>query len=248
MPSPLPVRSVLERSLRKIGAYSMMDTGADPDEMEEAGFWLDIVVSHLTATNRRLWLVPATITLPLTAQKIKYTQDELKALDPSFPANGLQFPHHATVSDGSSESDVEIIKRLAYDDLPRKDLGGKPTAVYIDRQTEFDLFVHPVPQVPTQDNPLTYTLKLVGQRFNDQLSIETNSPVALERQTELRRGWDLWAVLALSAEIGDGPIRKLPGDEVERMNKRAAQVLQDLSKHEDEEHDDEFHRANYVDL
>ncbi len=249
MPAQLLVRQTVDRALRKIGAYSVYDTSPDPEEAEEAGYWLDMIVGHLTATRRALWLVPVTLSIPLEADKVSYTEDELRALDPAnYPATGLQFPYHATVSDGSRETDVEIIKRLAYDDISDKTTGGKPTHCYIDRRTDFELKVYPVPTVPTQDNTLTYTLKLVGARFRDSVSVENQPSVNGNKTLDLRQGWDLWAVNALAAEIGDGPVRKLPGDEVERMQKRAAQILLDLDKNENEEHDDEFHRVKYVDF
>lgn len=242
------VRTLLERSLRKIGAFSIRDTAADPEEMEEAGYWLDFVVKHLTTVERSYWLVPAVIDVPLTANKAQYTENELRALAPtSWPENGLQFPFHATIFDGERDADLRIVRRLEFDDLPQKDRGGKPTLVHVDRQNDFIVRFYPVPDVPTESNTTQYRLRMTGQAFQPTLSLESNSPIAVNKRTELREGWELWAVIATAAQIGNGPVRKLPADEVRQMHQEASDLRTDLKRNARQEHDDESNRVRYVD-
>ena len=78
MPKLLTVTEICERALRKIGAYSINDTGADPVHLEEARYWLDMVLGHVSSRKRTWWLVPDTEPVTLVADTATYQlSDEL---------------------------------------------------------------------------------------------------------------------------------------------------------------------------
>lgn len=241
MPALLTVRQICEAALQEIGSYSLIDQGADPDEMARAGFWLDMIVGHMTGTGRRLWLTTDTISIPLAADKAVYTQAELNAASSNWPILGLQFPNHATVTFGGRNSDCEIINRARFDDIGDPALGGAPCFIYIDRTGDPKLRLWPVPA--TAD----YTLNLTGQTFHKTLLSDTTAPQSLQIASGLKEPWNLWAVTALAARLGDGPVRKLGDGTVRRKQAIADRLLEDLEAFENMEHDDEFPRVAFRD-
>jgi hypothetical protein len=56
---------------------------------------------------------------------------------------------------------------------------------------------------------------------------------------EVRENWHLFLVTALAAEIGNGPVRKLPADEVREMQVTAKALLYDLMDYDSHEQADE---------
>ena len=52
---------VAEKALRKIGAFPITDSAADPLEMREALDWLTIIMAELAGRDRVFWLTPATL-------------------------------------------------------------------------------------------------------------------------------------------------------------------------------------------
>lgn len=219
MPTLLSVRTVCERALRKIGAFSIRDTEADADEMAEAMAYLDLLVAHVTGTRRVFWLVPATLELPLVADTAEY---DLADID-GYPDDGVAFPINAWLRDSSGHDEpVELIRRRAYDDIGNKTASGPPNSAHIDRLTDKKVYVYPVPADGT------YTLRIEAQVYSPSYDV-TENPNA-----EIRHGfgpeWQLWMIYALSAEIADGPVRRLPAAEVDRIRNTAARMLVELGE------------------
>lgn len=217
MPTLLSVRSLCERALRKIGAFSIRDTEADPEEMAETMFYLDLLVAHVTGTRRVFWLVPATLELPLLADTAEYDIADIT----DYPTDGVAFPINAWLRDSSGHDEpVELVRRRAYENIPDKDGGGAPQVVHIDRLTSKKVYVHPVP------TDASYTLRIEAQVYSASYDV-TENPNA-----EMRHGfgpeWQLWLIYALAAEIADGPVRRLPAPEVDRMRNTAARMLVEL--------------------
>lgn len=228
----------------EIGAYSTADDAADPDEMERAARYLDMIVGHLTGTIRALWLTPATIPIPLLKGKISYTEDELRAQagEAAWPIRGIQFPNHATVAWGNFDHPCEIVDRVTYDNIKQKNAAGRPTVIYMDRRAEPVLYVYPVPgtEEDTQTGEQGFTLNLTGQTFSPSLVGNANTVEALDKATELKDAWNLWAVSALAARIGAGPVRKLNARDIQDKRRVATELMKDLQSYENQEHDGEF--------
>jgi hypothetical protein len=103
---------------------------------------------------------------------------------------------------------------------------GRPQFAYIDRGDKPKLFVSPCP-----DSRGPYTIRVLFQTYApDFVSAEGNT-----RQGLLRDTWNLCIVTQLAHRIGNGPVRKLPADEVRDMKDEAASLLLDLEAYDDEE-------------
>lgn len=235
MPRLLEIREVCERALRKIGSYSINDDGARAEEMEEAQKWLDLIVGHLTGRRRTWWLVPGNATIPLVAGQSSYTLDQTL-----LPDAGMQFAISAyarTLADGRRE-EVTIARRQEWEGLPLLN-PGPPVAVYISRDRIPTLRVYPV-----QPNPVTHALDLTYQRFSADITARSvNSPMPDVRET-----WNRYLITALAYELGNGPVRKLPQDEVREMDAKAAELLADLEAYDAHEQANEPRRTAYNDL
>ncbi len=213
MPSLLSASEICETALRKIGAFSINDTAADGEELKEAAKWLDLVVGEMTETERCTWLIEDTVTVSLVADQATYNLFD--AMGASYPADGVMFITSSWITDGTNDDDVELIRRTDLEEIVVKGATGKPELIYIDRlsdKNQQSFTVYPVPV------DATHSLKFVFQRHAPDLRSDVG-----KKAHGFHRGWQKWLVLATAAEIGDGPVRKIPSTEVDRI-KRDAQM------------------------
>lgn len=235
MPRLLEIREICERALRKIGAYSINDEGAEATQMEEARRWLDLIVGHLTARRRTWWLVPETALLTLQAGRTEYP---LRELLPGAP----QVQHAIAVSwrerIGGRTEDMPLARRFEWDARQPKQ-AGRPELVYVDRDRMPVLYLHPAPAAPP-----THDLLLTFQRFAADMT--RGAPTT--PMPDLRETWNLYLITALAYELGNGPVRKLPGDEVREMAGMAERLLGDLEAYENHEQASEPRRVAYNDF
>lgn len=234
----LTVADYCKRALRKIGSYSINDAGAEPEEMEEARFWLDMIVGHQAARKRTWWLTPTTATFPMAAGTQEYDLDA--QLAPTASARGEQFVIQAFLDDadtGEMIHEISLRSRKEWEEMEQRQREGTPECAYIDRQQSPKMLVSPVP-----NDARSYTVRLIFQSYSP------NFPAlawANRTDTAIRSSWNLWLVTALAAQIGNGPIRKLPADEVRDMKAEAGGLLTDLEAYEDHEQANEPRRISF---
>ncbi|KKK51568.1 hypothetical protein LCGC14_3113640, partial [marine sediment metagenome] len=196
-------KQICEMALQAIGAYSINDTAAEPEHLKRALSWFDLNMAELAGIQRMFWLVPSTLTIALAADKRTY--DLLDTLGASAPADGIQFPVEAHLDDGSgNRTPLEILRRDEYEGLAKLTTTGTPDRIYIDRLIEPTMSVYPIPTVSTDK------VKLVVQTFAPSFASSRTGGSA----TGLRAAWQNWAVNKLAASLGNGPIRKLPRQEI----------------------------------
>ncbi len=232
----MEVREVCERALRKIGAYSIRDTGADAAELAEARYWLDMVVGHVSTGRRRSWwLVEQTVPLTLVAATTAYDLTDLLDLDAPI-AHVITVTAVETVS--GRRTPVDIARRWMWEERD-VDESGPPAMVYIDRGREPTLNVWPTPVAP-----VAHRLDMVIQRESPDLT----AGAVTEKLTKFRDAWNLYLVTALAAQIGNGPVRKLPQDEVRDMKVEAERLLFDLEAFDAQEQANEPRRVTFHDF
>jgi len=211
----LSAREVAERALQKIGAFSVNDTAADPEELARTLQWMDLILGERAGTNEAFWLRPATITQTLTATKQTYPLAEFS----EYPALGIVYVASAWLRLASgSDQPLDIYRRDEYEDIPTKTQAGQPQGIYIDRLArEVTVQVWPV---PTDD---TSSLRLVVQTFNPSVAGDVNREQWTgETPHGLRPEFQLWLILETAAQVGDGPVRKMQGNEVDRIVRQAS--------------------------
>lgn len=230
------VREVCERALRKIGAYSIRDTGARTDEMAEARHWLDMVIGHVASMKRTWWLVPTTLRLTLTAGTTAYN---LRTNLTGAPAvQHVVALYTVDLTTGAREP-LSIERRQEWEERDATLDAGEACMAWIDRSRDPVLTLHPAPP-----DPVTQAIDVVFQSFAaDQSSGSFN-----QRLEDIRDGWNLFLVHRLASEIGNGPVRKLPQDEVRDMQRTANQLYEDLAAYDDHEQAGEPRIASHHDF
>lgn len=236
----LSINEVCERALRKIGAFSINDAGADAASMEEARWWLDMVVGHIAATNRRWWLVPDTVPVTLTAGTAIYPVTTAIGSAAAVGILHVVSAWRVSLTDESDRVPVSILRRREWEEREGAGDAGLVDGIYVDRADIPTIRVHRTPA-----DPVGHRLDVVYHRFAPDLSPRAGRahvPLA-----GLRQSWNLALVHALAAEIGNGPVRKLPGDEVRDMQQTARRLLNDLDAYDAHEQANEPRRVEFYD-
>src|SRR5574337_433999 len=209
MPLLFSARTVAERALRKIGSYSINDTGADPEELREALFWLDMIVAELAGTQKLFWLVQNEIAITLDATTASY--DVEAEMGANAPDNGILSFSHAVLRDSSgNDSPLEMLSRSEYEAIPDKDESGLPWGVYIDHLDPITMKVLGVPTVTG------YSIVLTTVSYPPDMTLRVGG-----QSTGFASEWNSFLVTATAAAAGDGPVRRLNVGEIDRWKKQA---------------------------
>ena len=97
---------------------------------------------------------------------------------------------------------------------------------------------------PPPDTVQPYGVRVLFQSF----PIDQTAGVSNAKMTQIRTAWNLWVVTALAAQIANGPVRKLPADEVADMKKEAMQLRDELEAYDSQEQANEPRRVFYTDF
>lgn len=227
MARQLTVAQVCERALRKIGAYSIRDTGARAIEMAETREWLDLVIGHVASRKRTWWLVPSTARLTLASGVASYGLAANLSGAPEVQHVVALYTVNLTTGD---REPLAIARRQEWEERDATLGAGPACKAWIDRSRAPVLHLHPAPP-----NPVVEAIDVVFQSFAPDQARGTYT----QRIADIRDGWNLYLVTALAAEIGDGPVRKLPQDEVRGMKRDAQMLYDDLAAYDDHEQADE---------
>jgi hypothetical protein len=231
----LSARQVCETALRKIGAFPINDTAARPEHLKEAMRWLALRLDHIAGSRRREWLISPTLTVPLNVANQK-TYELSTQVGGSWPRQGFEHIIVAFIEDQyGNRWPVEVVDREKFEDVCKTTESGEPAWIYLDRLTNRDLSpevsVWPVPTITT------YVLKIIMQMNAPDIMPSGVSGDDIDGALAhgLRRTWQLWAVMQLSADLGSGPIRQIPGEYLERFERQAKAAYDDLDGYEDRE-------------
>ena len=234
----MTAKELCERSLRKIQAYAINDTAARPQDLAEALYWLDLMMADLAGETRLWWLVPQTVTADLAASTASY--DLLDAMGAAAPDDGFLFPVHAKLFTGEDvRLSLRIVGRKEFDEIEDLTTEGTPEIIHIDRDSENPTMrVYPVPTALMGD----YQVELTVQTFTKTVAPAgvTGAAGVGNRHHGLRQTWQMWAVLNLSAQIGDGPVRTRPLSQLKDWREQAAALKAKLLAFENLEHDSDL--------
>lgn len=233
------INFVLQRVLRKIGAYPISSSGPRPAEMEEARYWFDMVVGHLAGRKRTWWLVDRTATFALIAGQREYQLDDVLA--PDETADGLQAVIGMWIDDAATGVELERVSLLRREEFEGLIGGavndtGVPSSAHIDRQQKPLLRFLQAP-----DAARSYQARVLFQTYAPDLTAGRD----IAKIERFRSTWNLYLVAAVSAVVGNGPVRKLPADEVRDMKADAEGYLRDLEAYDDHEQHDEPQQVRF---
>lgn len=228
---------IAERALRKIGAFAINDDEPDEADLQEALYWLDMVIAHQAGTGKCFWLMRDELTVYLEEDVVDY---DLGALLAQQLETGVQFPKEAFLDDGlGNRTPLEIVSQRKFRRcIATPATEGEPRWVWIDRLNEGPtMHVYPVPTDVEEDAEMQ--IVLVVQTFAPSVKprgATGDSGVGVQL-TGFPAAFNLWAVTALSALIGDGPVRRRPIAETERWKADAQRMKLSLDGYQNQEHD-----------
>ena len=224
----LELDEICDRALRMIGATAIRSSGSRPEELTEARYWLDMLVAHVCATRRIWWLIPADVTFPLVAGQADY--DLGTVLRPNAP-DGVQFVVSAVLVDLNQHRDVRelgLLRRSEWEEIGQRDGNlGVPEVALVDHTVDDPVMhLHPTPR-----NTPPYGVRLTFQSYSSDLT----KNVGRDYTYRIRRSWNMYLVTALAAKLANGPVRKAPADEVADLDRKAANLLWEISAYDDEQ-------------
>ncbi len=218
--------AICEMALRKIGSFSINDESANASEMMVTLDSLDLIMAELSGVERCWWLIPKTIQIPLILDVSDY--DITTVLIDNDLLDGIQFPYDANLDNGEGViTEITMRTRARWDKLFSNNTSGTPSDIYINRHSSPTMQVYPIPGEGIDGS----SINLSFQSFAPSVGSINNEAHGL------REAWQRWAVFQLAADIGDGPVRKLPARDIQGFEKRAAIALTKLLSFENKEHE-----------
>lgn len=224
----LKANQIAERALRQIRAYSINDEQADAEELLEALYWMDMAVAYRTGTEKCHWLQSETVNMPLVAGQIQY--DLADQLGTAWPSTGIAWVTAAYLSstDGANQVPMEMLTRRQYEEASGSGSTGQQDALYIDRQTENEQVF-----LLTAPSSSPGSINFVLQKLAKDLVNNPTNPGNLDHG--FHQAWQLWLTMETAAYIGDGPVRKLPKQEIDDLLSKAGDMWEKLKVRNDKE-------------
>lgn len=228
MSTLLNAKGICERALRLIGAYSLVDSQADAEEVAEALIWLDLILAELSGIERVYWLVPATLTMPLSASTASY--DVLNTIAAPIPVNGIEFPIDAWREDvAGNRSPIRMMTHREFNETAGSPASGLPDVIHIDRLHKPTMRVYPTPGPDLGVNEAF--IKLVVQTYAGDFAVGNGV-----KATGMRAAWQKWAIYELASNIGAGPVRRVSAGEIRDMKAIAELSKKALLGFENQQH------------
>lgn len=210
MPALLTSAQICEHALRQIGVFSVYDTGADASSFAVTLERLDLLIAEWTGSYNFWWFVPARQKIALVAGESEYT---LAALldDP------LEFIEHLFLLRDGKQTPIKQIRRATYDEMSDDPpLGTTPEWAYVERKDDPTLYLLPAPLAGDE-------LLITGQMYSDDVTQDNG-----EIPHGFPAAWQRCMILKLAADIGAGPVKKIPRDELEDLKKDSATAMRRL--------------------
>jgi hypothetical protein len=227
MSATFNAREVAQLALRRIRAFSINDSAADPVELNVALEYLDMVISFITETNRINWLIDATIEVDLDADTASYLLSTL--LGASEPTEGVVFTRGGWLDDGNGvESPLTQLRRDQYEAIQQKTASGTPKNFYVDRTGTPTISFYPVPAVAT------FNARIMVQKATNDMRT-TQGAASGNIAHGFSDAWQLCLEQFTASHIGDGPVRSIPEAKTGKWEKGAQRMLDKLITYQNRE-------------
>lgn len=201
MPNFQTAKQIAEKALQRIGAFPPSRAQADAAELRRALQWMEMIlntqsgIQTITSFNRAY-------EIPLEA-----TIGDYLLADYDDEA-GTQHVFSAVLVDASEN--VEPLELIWENQSLEENITeiGRPLRAVVTRAVHPEIKVYPVPTQIEVD--AGYRIRVRVQTFHAGID-ETG---VADSDISLRASWYLWLIKKLSFEIGSGPVRRLPKDEL----------------------------------
>jgi hypothetical protein len=229
MSTLLTARQICDRALRKIGAFPITESAARGEDVDEALFWLDLIVAELPGTVRRYWLLSDTLYLSLTPGDLEY---DLATTVTDWPAQGVEHVTEIWLENSTgSRTPVKIVDRNTFEERSLISTPGSPEIVHIDRMVKPTL--RPWPVIASTGYRLALVAEMLGPDIAPKEVSPKNDRAAVEHG--LPQAWQMWLINQLACEIGDGPVRKLASTTIGGWRSQNERKKTDLESFQDTE-------------
>ena len=213
---------ICELALGTIGDFTVNDLAPSPPSMERALRHLDMIIAELSGIDTNWWLVQDDMRFEWPASTQQGTVADV--MDDAYPSLGIMSPISARLLDANGVliTELQLVRRHVYEEVSDKARTGQPSILYFDRlAAEPTVSIYPVP-----DGGVVYLIELTAQTFaRSVLGNQNQTNQAGDLQHGFGPEWQRYLVNKLSADTGDGPIRRCPLENVDRWEKAAEQSL-----------------------
>jgi len=209
----LSCNALVDHALREIGSFSSYDVSADATEHEIGLQRLDMLLAELAGTENLWFLHPTRQTVDIPVSEESFTLFGL--LDP--PIQFFEDTRLIVPEATDNERPLELVRRLEYDEIRKKNESGDPRWVYIERSESPKAFIWPV-----------------ASRTGLQMVIDGQSyaATALDNLGKNAHGfpaaWQRCLIKKLAADLGSGPVKTIPADERQQKASEGEAALQKL--------------------
>ena len=201
MPSYQTARQIASNALSKIGAWPSSQSQPDERELKIAMSWLEMLLNNQSGIRPTagFWSV---IEIPI--------QSEIGDYDLEDYVKNAGVQHVFSVSYVTQLGNVEPLHVISEKDAVFKNLkdNGTPHCAAITKDVKPVLKVYPTPTLYDEDSGAV--LRIRFQSFHAIIDPDGTN----ETNIMLRPSWYLWLTYRLAYEIGGGPVRRLPTQEL----------------------------------
>lgn len=214
----LTAAEMAEQALAQVGVFSVYDSGPDAASFDRTLLRLDLLLSETVGSYNFWWFTPVSEEISVNVNQVEYDLNALLDSD-------LQFIQHAFLVRNGKQTELTQLRRSKYDEMiVDQPAPGTPTACYIDRNNSPTL--HLVPASSLEGDMLLLT----GQKYSPDVTQDAG-----QIAHEFPAAWQRALLLQLSADIGSGPVIKLPRDELQDLKKDAGTAFRRLDAYNNRE-------------
>jgi hypothetical protein len=207
MPNYLVAKDICEMALQEIGAFSPQDSQADAGELIIALRRLEVMLndeigSSVLAGYFRTFDIPLAVSGRSYPVKDFADKDMLERI----------FSIHVVEKSNLSVSDVVLVDEEKYNALSWLDT-GTPNTVFIDKDVLPTIYVYPVLGNGVADGD--FYLRIRCQTYAPPIAMMGDGKTNIN----LRPSWYLWAYTKLAYLLGRGAVRRIPEQELNRLQR-----------------------------
>ena len=194
-------------ALRRIRSVSPFETGGEGPHLAIALEHLGMVVAELAGTERLWWMTTTDVPVPIVAGQQDYDLAGILTPDPQ------DIIRAAWIDEQQRRHPLCLYRLIEWDEIDDRAYteAARPEGVYVERSATSTMRLYPI---PTEDGTIHLTVQQVASDISNGGPDTADLPAA----------WQRYFVLALSAEIGSGPIERLSETEIGRLNNQANQT------------------------
>lgn len=197
-------REICTLALRRIGVVAKDDSSVADAILLTALQHLDMLLAEKAGTTRLWFLSPQELTFTYAADSESVDISSLLGAN-----NRLDMLRAAY--DDDTDDEITLLRRAEFDIIKNGGAldytSGRTLFVAPDGDDTYTAYLRPVPTT-------ALSIRVTGTKLSPSVSLATQSSATMAHGFET--AWQRWMVYALAADIGDGPLARLPEERLNR--------------------------------